>query len=112
MIHFLIVCAIVWLTYKTVTRGHPHDGGAATAGTMLGLLFGLVSGFSFIAGGWWSVIGYGFLLFTLAGWIRARSTLPEDLEQTLAECNAMKPELDALMAESNRILNPKRPRLP
>jgi hypothetical protein len=112
MIHFLLCIAIVWLTYKTVTRGQPNDGTVAAIGTMVGLLFGVISGFSFIAGGWWSAIGYGFFAFTLAGWINARKTLPEDIDQTLAEYEAMKPELDALQEETRTMLKPNRLPLP
>ncbi|MBI5917808.1 MAG: hypothetical protein HY849_00315 [Nitrosomonadales bacterium] len=92
MIHVLLTLAIVWLTYKTVTRGYPRDGAVAAAGTMAGLLLGLIAGFSFIAGGWWSLVGYALFIFTLASWLHNRNTLPEDIEHTLAEYEAMKPE--------------------
>ena len=99
MIGFLLTFAIIWLAYKTGTRGYPHDGTVAAAGTMLGLLFGLVAGFSFIAGGGWSLVGYALFVWMLASWIKARSSIPEDIEKELAECEAMKPELDVLKAE-------------
>lgn len=112
MIHFLLTLAIVWLTYKTVTRGFPNDGTVAAAGTMLGLLFGLIAGLSFIAGGWWSLVGYALFLYTLASWRINRATLPEDIERTLTECEAMKPELDAQRTYAMSVLNPKRLPLP
>lgn len=112
MIHFLLTIAIVWLTYKTVTRGFPNDGTVAAAGTMLGLLFGLIAGLSFIAGGWWSLVGYALFLFTLLSWIRNRNTLPGDIEHTLAEYETIKPELDAQRAYAMSVLNQKRLPLP
>lgn len=112
MIHFLLTLAIVWLTYKTVTRGFPNDGTVAAAGTLLGLLFGLIAGLSFIVGGWWGLLGYALFAFTLASWIRNRTTLPQDIEHTLAEYEAMKPELDAQREYSTNVLSPKRLPLP
>lgn len=112
MIYLALAIAIVWLTHKTVTRGQPNDATVSAIGLMIGLLFGVISGFSFIAGGWWSAIGYGFFAFTLASWIRARKTLPEDIDQTLAEYEAMKPELDELQEDARTMLKQNRLPLP
>lgn len=112
MIQSLLTIAIVWLTFKAVTRGYPDDTIVAAIGIMLGLLFGVISGISFIAGGWWSLTGGAIFLFTLAGWIHVRNTLPEDINRELAEYMVVKPELDTLREEAEERLKPDSPRLP
>lgn len=80
MIYLMISVASWWLVYKAFMRITEDS----FSGTITGIFFFVVSGFSFIVGGWWSLIGYGLFIYAAAAYFqplidsaRTGSTAPQ-----------------------------------
>jgi len=65
MIQFALVIITFALIYKAITRG-TSDADVSAAGIVTGLVFSMVQAFAFIAGGWWSAIGYAIAVWAAA----------------------------------------------
>jgi hypothetical protein len=66
MIHFALSVFAWWFIYKVILRITEDQ----FPGIVAGVLFFVVSGFSFIAGGWWSLIGYAIFIYAVAAYFQ------------------------------------------